>query len=51
VEALSGRDFAADTEKIMAAIAAQLPPEAQLRRIPTAQELARTLPPGQHAAP
>jgi putative phosphoserine phosphatase/1-acylglycerol-3-phosphate O-acyltransferase len=51
VTGLTGKDFRMDTEKIMAAIAAQLPPEAQLRRIPTAQELARTLPPGQHAAP
>jgi putative phosphoserine phosphatase/1-acylglycerol-3-phosphate O-acyltransferase len=51
VAGLEGTDFAADTERIMAAIAAQLPPEAQLRRIPTADELARTMPPGQHAVP
>ena len=51
VSGLTGTDFTADTDKIMAAIAAQLPPEAQLRRIPTALELARTMPPGQHAAP
>jgi putative phosphoserine phosphatase/1-acylglycerol-3-phosphate O-acyltransferase len=51
VEGLTGTDFDADTEKIMAAISAQLPPEAQLRRIPSAAELARTLPPGQKVAP
>ena len=33
----------------MAAITAQLPADAQLRRIPTADELAQTLPPGQTA--
>jgi putative phosphoserine phosphatase/1-acylglycerol-3-phosphate O-acyltransferase len=51
VEGLTGTDFVADTERIMAAITAQLPPEAQLRRIPTAEELARTVPPGQEVAP
>jgi putative phosphoserine phosphatase / 1-acylglycerol-3-phosphate O-acyltransferase len=51
VEGLTGSDFAADTNRIMAAIAAQLPPEARLRRIPSAQELARTLAPGQRAVP
>jgi putative phosphoserine phosphatase/1-acylglycerol-3-phosphate O-acyltransferase len=49
VQGLSGTDFEGDTEKIMAAITALLPPEAHLRRIPTAEELARTMPPG-HAA-
>jgi putative phosphoserine phosphatase/1-acylglycerol-3-phosphate O-acyltransferase len=51
VDGLTGTDFVADTERIMAAITAQLPLEAQLRRIPTAQELARTMPPGQEVAP
>jgi putative phosphoserine phosphatase/1-acylglycerol-3-phosphate O-acyltransferase len=51
VEGLTGTDLVADTERIMAAITAQLPAEAQLRRIPTAQELARTMPPGQEVAP
>ncbi len=47
VQGLTGENFQADTETIMAAITAQLPPEAHLRRIPTAEELARTVPPGQ----
>jgi putative phosphoserine phosphatase/1-acylglycerol-3-phosphate O-acyltransferase len=51
VEGLTGSDFAADTDRIMAAIAAQLPPKARLRRIPSAQELAPTLAPGQRAVP
>jgi putative phosphoserine phosphatase/1-acylglycerol-3-phosphate O-acyltransferase len=51
VDGLTGTDFDADTERIMAAISAQLPPEAQLRRIPTTDELARTMPPGQEVAP
>src|SRR5579875_3154035 len=46
VEGLSGRDFAADTERIMAAIVDLLPPEAKVRRTPTPEELARTYPPG-----
>jgi putative phosphoserine phosphatase/1-acylglycerol-3-phosphate O-acyltransferase len=45
VPGLTGADFDADTERIMDAIAALLPPEAQLRRIPTADELAPTRPP------
>ena len=49
VAGLSGTEFRADTERIMAAITAQLPADAQLRRIPTADELAQTLPPGQTA--
>ncbi len=49
VQGLTGTDFEGDTEKIMAAITELLPPEAHLRRIPTAEELARTMPPG-HAA-
>ena len=51
VGGLTGTNFQADTETIMAAITAQLPPEAQLRRIPTAEDLARTVPPGQAVAP
>jgi putative phosphoserine phosphatase/1-acylglycerol-3-phosphate O-acyltransferase len=51
IAGLSGTDFEADTEKIMAAITAQLPPEALLRRIPNSEELARTMPPGQEVAP
>ena len=51
VRGLTGEDFGADTERIMAAITAQLPPEANLRRIPTPEELARTLPPGSQALP
>jgi putative phosphoserine phosphatase / 1-acylglycerol-3-phosphate O-acyltransferase len=38
-------DATADTEAIMAAIVAQLPPEAQRTHEPTAEELARTFPP------
>jgi putative phosphoserine phosphatase / 1-acylglycerol-3-phosphate O-acyltransferase len=51
VRGLTGTDFRADTERIMAAITTQLPPEAQLRRIPTADELARTMPPSRTAPP
>lgn len=41
---LTGTDMAADTDAIMAAIGEQLPPEASIPRIPTADELARTIP-------
>jgi hypothetical protein len=51
VRGLTGTDFSADTETIMTAIANQLPPEAHLRRIPTAEELARTMPPGHETKP
>ncbi|MCU4184565.1 HAD-IB family hydrolase [Acidiferrimicrobium sp. IK] len=44
VTGLTGEDMVADTETIMSAIAAQLPPEAAIPRIPTAEELARTIP-------
>ncbi len=47
VEGLTGYDFKTDTEVIMEAITDLLPPEARLRRIPTAEELARTMPPGE----
>jgi putative phosphoserine phosphatase/1-acylglycerol-3-phosphate O-acyltransferase len=46
VTGLTGTDFAADTERIMSAITELLPPEAHLPRLPTAEELARTMPPG-----
>jgi putative phosphoserine phosphatase / 1-acylglycerol-3-phosphate O-acyltransferase len=49
VEGLTGYDFKADTEVIMEAITCLLPPEARLRRIPTAEEVARTVPPGEGA--
>ena len=42
---MSLTDAKADTETIMAAITALLPPEARVRRQPTAEELARTKPP------
>jgi putative phosphoserine phosphatase/1-acylglycerol-3-phosphate O-acyltransferase len=45
VEGLTGRSAKADTARIMSAISALLPAEAQLSRIPTAEELARTRPP------
>jgi putative phosphoserine phosphatase/1-acylglycerol-3-phosphate O-acyltransferase len=51
VAGLTGTDFDADTERIMDAITDLLPPEAKLRRIPTPDELARTLPPGQKGPP
>jgi putative phosphoserine phosphatase/1-acylglycerol-3-phosphate O-acyltransferase len=40
------RSAAADTKRIMAAISALLPPEARVARRPTADELARSQPPG-----
>jgi putative phosphoserine phosphatase/1-acylglycerol-3-phosphate O-acyltransferase len=43
-------DPAADTERIMAAIVDLLPPEARRRHRPTAEELARTFPPGHREA-
>jgi len=41
----TGTDVEADTQAIMNRISALLPPEANLPRIPTAEELARTVPP------
>ena len=41
-------DASADTAAIMKAIVSLLPPEARAVHEPTAQELARTLPPGSH---
>jgi putative phosphoserine phosphatase / 1-acylglycerol-3-phosphate O-acyltransferase len=46
VEELKGRSPDADTKRIMKAITALLPPEARKKRTPTADELARTYPPG-----
>jgi putative phosphoserine phosphatase/1-acylglycerol-3-phosphate O-acyltransferase len=46
VTGLDGTDLAADTERIMDAIMALLPPESRVRRSPTPDELARTVPPG-----
>jgi hypothetical protein len=46
VKGLTGTDFRADTEMIMDAISDLLPAEAQLARIPTTEELARTYPTG-----
>ena len=49
VRGLTGEDFEADTERIMAAIVDLLPPEARSRRTPTPEELALTMPPGHPA--
>lgn len=46
VGGLTGTDFEADTERIMAAVADLLPPESRIPRTPSAAELARTYPPG-----
>lgn len=46
VRGLRGEDSEADTERIMAAIVDVLPAEARIRRTPTAEELALTVPPG-----
>jgi putative phosphoserine phosphatase/1-acylglycerol-3-phosphate O-acyltransferase len=43
---LGRTDVDADTEAIMSAISALLPPEARDAHEPTADELARTYPPG-----
>jgi putative phosphoserine phosphatase/1-acylglycerol-3-phosphate O-acyltransferase len=48
---LAHRSPDADTKKIMKAISAQLPPEARVKRTPTAEELALTFPPGYHGDP
>jgi len=47
---LKYRSAQADTRRIMAAIVDLLPPEAWCRHEPTTEELARTYPPGHHAA-
>ena len=46
VTGLDGADASGDTQRIMEAITALLPAEAQIRRIPTAEEVARAMPPG-----
>jgi putative phosphoserine phosphatase/1-acylglycerol-3-phosphate O-acyltransferase len=51
VAALKYRSADADTKKIMAAITAQLPPEAHYDRKPTDEEVARTYPPGYKGDP
>jgi putative phosphoserine phosphatase/1-acylglycerol-3-phosphate O-acyltransferase len=48
--ALAYDDAQADTDRIMAAIMDLLPPEAHERHDPTAEELARTMPPGKGSA-
>ncbi len=45
VTGLTGRSLTADTARVMDAIVAQLPAEATLSRLPTADELGRTVPP------
>ncbi len=48
---LKHRSPDADTKRIMKAISAVLPPEARVRRTPTAEELTLTYPPGYHGDP
>ncbi len=48
---LKYRSLNADTRRIMEAIVDLLPPEARERRTPTAEELARTYPPGYRGDP
>jgi putative phosphoserine phosphatase/1-acylglycerol-3-phosphate O-acyltransferase len=47
----TGKSLAADTKKIMKAISAQLPAEANRRRIPSRDELLATFPPGYSGDP
>jgi putative phosphoserine phosphatase/1-acylglycerol-3-phosphate O-acyltransferase len=47
---LSYEDAQADTDTIMAAIMDLLPPESKERKIPTPEELAKTMPPGKASA-
>jgi putative phosphoserine phosphatase/1-acylglycerol-3-phosphate O-acyltransferase len=49
--ALGGRSLAADTRRVMAAITDLLPAEARIRREPTPDELARSLPAGYRGDP
>ncbi|MET0726891.1 MAG: lysophospholipid acyltransferase family protein [Acidimicrobiales bacterium] len=51
VTGLKGESPAADTKRIMAAIAKLLPPEARKKQIPTAEQLERTFPPGYSGDP
>jgi hypothetical protein len=46
VEGLTGEDLDADTERIMAALMAQLPAEAREEHTPTEEELRKTYPHG-----
>jgi putative phosphoserine phosphatase/1-acylglycerol-3-phosphate O-acyltransferase len=46
ITGLKGKSLKADTERIMKAIVKQLPAEARTKRVPTAEELAATYPPG-----
>lgn len=48
--ALKYKDVDADTKRIMKAIMALLPDESRVRHVPTAEELAATLPPGARKA-
>jgi putative phosphoserine phosphatase/1-acylglycerol-3-phosphate O-acyltransferase len=48
---LKHRSLAADTDRIMKAIAELLPPEARRTRTPSEEELARTYPPGYRGDP
>ncbi len=48
---LKHRSLDADTKRIMAALVDQLPPEARVRKTPTADELAATYPPGYKGDP
>ncbi len=49
--ALKGKSLDADTKRIMKAIAALLPAEASVARVPNAQDLALTYPPGYKGDP
>ena len=49
--ALKHKSLAADTKRIMRAIAELLPPEAHVRHVPTPDELAATYPPGYKGDP
>ena len=49
--ALEHSNLAADTERIMRAISDLLPPESQMRYVPTPEELAATYPPGYKGDP
>ena len=51
VARLTGKDLDRDTRRIMDAIVDLLPPEAKVRREPTPEELARTLPAGYKGDP
>ncbi len=48
---LEHKNLAADTRRIMSAISELLPPESQIRYVPTEEELAATYPPGYKGDP